>query len=371
MIIMSAGPTSVSDRVKNAFNSESTNPDLDPNYTKLHLNLTKKYSRALNTNCSSFIMLGEAMLGLDGACASVIESGDRVLIISNGIFGSGFESMARAYGADTVLYESDFRHGIDIKHLESFLKKDHDFKAATLVHCETPTGITNDIEGICNILNSYGIYSIVDSVSGILGNYIDFDKFKIDCLIGGTQKCISAPPGLTLITLSDNLKKYIESRDNIAGYYANFKNYLSTVEDFDFPYTMNDSLTKALNEAIDEAIESNYVVRHREDATKTRLGLYDAGLELYALSYPSDTVSCFSLNNNIKSKTILDKMMNRGYIISGSFGHLKDNAIRIGHMGNNISENNKDNFISMLKNLQEVMEESGVILHDKIYKYFL
>ena len=368
---MSAGPTSVSERVKRAFNSESTNPDLDPKYTELHLNLCKKYSKALHTECTSFIMLGEAMLGLDGACCSIIEPGDRILIISNGIFGEGFKSMAESYGATAVMFESDFRHGINPDKLEEFLKTDNNFKAATMVHCETPTGLTNDIDSICKILNKYNIFSIVDSVSGIMGHDINFDESKIDCLIGGTQKCISAPPGLTLITVSDKLRDYINGRRNIPGFYANFKNYLSQGEDFAFPYTMNDSLTKALNEALDECIENNFVLRHREFATKTRIGLIEAGLELYPLDSYSDTVTAFLLNNDVESEVILKMMMDRGFIISGSFGPLKHNGIRIGHMGNNISEENKTTFISMLTNLQEVMEEAGVLLKDKIYKYFL
>lgn len=371
MIIMSAGPTSISERVKKAFNSESTNPDLDPRYTQMHLNLCKKYSKALNTDCTSFIMLGEAMLGLDGACCSIIKPNDRVLVLSNGLFGAGFKDIAESYGADCYLYEKDFRHGIDVVELENFLREDNDFKVATLVHCETPTGVTNDIESICRLLNKYGIFSIVDSVSGVMGHQIDFDKFKVDCLIGGTQKCISAPPGLTLITLSDEVKKFILNRENIPGFYANFKNYLKEGEDFAFPYTMNDSLTKALDAAVDESLEGNFAIRHKTFADKVRRGLLDAGLELFALDFPSDTVTTFLTNNNVLASTILDKMYQRGFIISGSFGPLKDNGLRIGHMGNNISDENYASFISMLKNLQEVMEESGITLKDKIFKYFL
>lgn len=371
MKIMSAGPTSVSKRVINAYHKPITNSDLDKNYVIFHREVEKKYSKLLKTNCTSFIMLGEAMLGLDGACASIMEKDDKVLVITNGIFGKGFFDFAKMYGANPTLFEGDLREGININDLREFLKDNHDFKCATLVHCETPSGISNDIKAICNLLNEYGIISIVDSVSGVLGEYIDFDDFKIDCLIGGTQKCISAPPGLTLITLSEKCKNYILSRNDIPSFYSNFKNYIAKGEDFSFPYTMNDSLVYALDEALNEISESDFVNKHKSFAEKTRKGLIDSGLELYPRSYHANTVTTFLLPKNVDSSTILDKMMDRGFIISASFGHLSNIAIRIGHMGNNISKENEKDFIDMLINLQAVLEECNVSLKDKIYKYFI
>lgn len=159
-------------------------------------------------------MLGEGMIGLEAAIINLVEKGDRVLVLNNGVFGAGFADFVKFYEGEPTIYEDDFRRGFDIEKLKKFLEKDHDFKVATMVHCETPSGITNDVKSICNLLNSYGILTIVDTVSGMGGEEFDFDDYKVDIALGGSQKCISAPTGLTLVTISDRAKKAIKERKN-------------------------------------------------------------------------------------------------------------------------------------------------------------
>ena len=101
------------------------------------------------------------------------------------------------------------------------LQRDHDFKYATLVHCDTPTGVKNNLSKICRLLNEYGILSVVDSVAG-MGQEIRGDDWKIDVLLGGSQKAFSAPTGLTTVTLSNRAKEVMESRRApVVGFYCN------------------------------------------------------------------------------------------------------------------------------------------------------
>ena len=185
LIIMSAGPTSVHREVLEAARCPLKNTDLDSDYVAFQRETEKKISRLLQTDSRSFIMLGEAMLGLDGALASFIEPGDRVLVIENGVFGGGFHSMAQAYGAETVAFKQDPRHGIDTQELDAFLQKNADFKLATFIHCETPTGVTNDVHAIGQVLNKHHILSICDAVSGLGGEPFRFDESKVDVVIDG------------------------------------------------------------------------------------------------------------------------------------------------------------------------------------------
>lgn len=98
--------------------------------------------------------------------------------------------------------------------LSSYLKEHHDYKYATVVHCDTPSGMLNPVEKICPLLKEYGILTVVDSVSGMFGNHMDVDKFQIDLLCGGSQKAVSAPPGLTFVTISDAVKMPCMSVDS-------------------------------------------------------------------------------------------------------------------------------------------------------------
>lgn len=101
-----------------------------------------------------FVLSEEGILGLEAACASLTEPGDRVLIIDNGVFGEGFKDFVKVYGGNPVLYSVNRRSDIDIDQLRAFLEKDNNFKYATIVHCDTPSGVLNNIGEICPLLKN-------------------------------------------------------------------------------------------------------------------------------------------------------------------------------------------------------------------------
>lgn len=98
------------------------------------------------------------------------------------------------YGGIPTLYTVDYDKPVDPEKLAEYLKEQHDFKYATVVHCDTPSGMLNDISKICPLLKSYGILTVVDSVSAMFGEEVRADDYRIDLLCGGSQKAISAPP---------------------------------------------------------------------------------------------------------------------------------------------------------------------------------
>ena len=148
MNVMSAGPTSVPEQVRLALSSHFTNTDLDPAYTVFQKTMEQKISKLVHTQAHSFVMLGEPMAGLDGASVSFTEQGTRVLVLVNGVFSKYFKDFTELYGANAVVLNFNDRLGIDYNELEEFLETDSDFTFATFVHCETPTGVTNDIHKI-------------------------------------------------------------------------------------------------------------------------------------------------------------------------------------------------------------------------------
>lgn len=148
-LIMTPGPTEIHEDVRMAMAQEVTNPDLDINFFEYYKTTCNKLKELFNTKEDVLILNGEGILGLEAACASLIEPGDRVLCIDNGIFGKGFGDFVKIYGGEVIYFKGDYRKPIDLEELKSFLEKDSDFKLATLVHCETPSGITNPVDKIC------------------------------------------------------------------------------------------------------------------------------------------------------------------------------------------------------------------------------
>lgn len=336
--IMTPGPTQVRENVRLKRSLETTNPDLDLKFYDFYKNTCNKISSILGTENRSFIMSGEAILGLEAACASLTEKGDRVLVIDNGIFGRGFGEFVELYGGNSIYFESEYTKAVDVSKLEAYLKTDSNFKYATLVHCDTPSGVINDIERICNLLDKYNIISVVDSVSGMFGEKINIDKSKVDIVCGGAQKALSAPVGLTFITVSDRALDSMKKRKTpIASFYANILNFEDYYEKKWFPYSMPISDILGLDQALDNIIrDEDFCERHQKIAEATRVAIKKSGLELYLESGFSNTVTVISVPDNLKDTDILNIMKEKYKImIAGCFGCLAGKVFRIGHMGEN------------------------------------
>ncbi|MDF2591663.1 MAG: alanine--glyoxylate aminotransferase family protein [Clostridia bacterium] len=271
-LIMTPGPTYVNEEVRTAMAKPITNPDLDPGFFEFYKSTCESLQKLVKTHNEVLILSGEAILGLEAACASLIEPGDRILCIDNGIFGKGFGDFAKMYGAEVVYFSADYRKAIDVSALEEFLQKDNNFKAATLVHCETPSGITNPVNELCPLLKRHGILTIVDSVSAIGGEELEVDKWQIDIALGGSQKCLSAPPGLTFLSISKDAWEKMASRvAAIAGFYTNLYMWRNWYKDKWFPYTQPISDIYALNKAVEIVLrKEEFTEKHRKIATAVR-----------------------------------------------------------------------------------------------------
>lgn len=353
--IMTPGPTQVEENVRMARSLPCTNPDLDPAFYDYYKETCQLISELLYTKNESLILSGEGILGLEAACASLTEPGDKVLVLDNGIYGEGFKDFVTMYGGIPTLYTVDYHEDIDVPALAQFLEQNHDYKYATIVHCDTPSGVLNDISAICPLLKQYGILTVVDSVSGMFGNEVRVDDWKIDILCGGSQKAVSAPAGLTFVTVSDDAKTAMKNRKApIASFYCNLTIFDGYYEKQWFPYTMPISDIMGLRAAMENIkADSGMLERHRTLAELTRKTLTDMGLKLYLNSGYSDTVTVFEVPEGMTAKEILDRMLQKHNImLAGSFGILADKVVRIGHMGANAYQ---DKISAVLNALEETI----------------
>lgn len=319
--MMTPGPTMVAENVRNARSIETGNPDMDLDFYDFYKETCELYSSLLYTKNESLILSGEGILGLEAAVASMTEPGDRVLVLDNGVFGKGFCDFVSIYGGEPVLYTTDYKKEIEIEPLREYLEKDSDFKYATVVHCDTPSGMLNNISVICPLLKEYGILTVVDSVSGMFGNEVHVDAWGIDILCGGSQKAISCPIGLTLVTISEEAKRTMEKRKTkIASFYANLLTFQDYYKNKWFPYTMPVSDIYGLRQALENIKKDpNILKRHAEIAAKTREALTRAGLKLYAENGYSNTVTVFTIPGGVTAADILKEMREEHNIIFGRF----------------------------------------------------
>ncbi|MGL5352836.1 MAG: pyridoxal-phosphate-dependent aminotransferase family protein [Clostridium sp.] len=354
-LLMTPGPTFIHQSVREALGREITNPDLDKSFFDFYKTLCNKIGKLLNTNNEVIILCGEGILGLEAAVASLVEPNDKVLCIENGIYGYGFGDFVKMFGGEVNYFSCDRREGTNIEALRLFLKENHDFKVATLVHCETPSGISNPVKEIAELLNEYGIISIVDAVSSIGGEEFKVDDWGIDVAIGASQKCISSTPGLTFLSLSERAKVKMYSRSSIVpGYYNNLTIWKDWYEKKWFPYTQPISDLYGLAVAVDRILDNkDFQHNHTKVANALRFAVKESGLEIYPKSSFSNTVTTILVPKGITSSEILDTLNNKyNILIGGGFDFLEGKIIRIGHMGENC---NIEKISTTLKALDEIM----------------
>lgn len=368
--IMTPGPTQVLENVRTARSLECTNPDLDEQFVEFYKETCQLISNLLHTKNETLILGGEGILGLEAACASLTEPGDKVLVIANGVYGKGFADFVTMYGGIPELYLSDDKNEINVVELEQFLEKHHDYKYATVVHCDTPSGMLNPIKDICPLLKRHNILSVVDSVSAMFGENVLVDDWNIDILCGGSQKVVSAPPGLTLVTISEDAKNAMRNRKKpIASFYANLAVFEGYYEKKWFPYTMPISDIYGLRAAFDNIKnDKDMLHRHSIIGEATRQAITQSGLKLHLESGFSNTVTVFDVPEQITTEQILDKMKtDHNIMLAGSFDELEGKVIRIGHMGVNANQKDMEETLSALT---KVLTQLGVTLHANLQETF-
>ncbi|MHC6181387.1 pyridoxal-phosphate-dependent aminotransferase family protein [Clostridium sp. JNZ X4-2] len=357
--IMTPGPTEVRENVRLTRSMRCTNPDLDIQFYDFYKETCENIAKLLKTKNQVRILCGEGMLGLEAACASLTEKGDRVLVIDNGIFGEGFADLVKLYDGEVVFFKGDRKREINVEDLRRFLDKDSNFKYATVVHCDTPSGVLNNISKICPMLKEKGILTLVDSVSAMAGENLEVDNWNIDIVVGASQKCISAPPGLSLLSISQDAFLAMKNRKSpIKSFYCNLLIWEKYYENKWFPYTPPISDIAALKTAVDNVLgDEDVLKRHDKIGRSVRKAIEKAGLNLYIKKGYSNTVSVIEIPEGIDEKQLRKYMIdNFNVLIAGSFGYLEGKVIRIGHMG----ENAREDIVSYtLYSLQKALEHFG------------
>ena len=336
-MLYTPGPTAVPPEVREAMARQQPNSAVQAEFTELYEQLCEKLTTVYDTDHDVIVPGGEGILGLEAAIASLVAPGDRVLCISNGIYGDGFADFVDNYDGNPKLVSAPYDEGYDLDAIESALAEaeaqNDQFPAATLVHCETPTGTLNDLDPVLDLLDEYDVLSIVDAVSSLGGTPVPTDR--IDICLGASQKCFSAPPGLTTVAVSDRAWDAMEQRAPTF-LYTNLLPWRDVSEGF--PYTHLDANVAALETAVsrlvDEGMDSVYK-RHERAAERCRERGRELGLDIYPDdSRSSPTVTAFYIPDT--AETIQQRVeADHDIVLATSLGEYADDILRVGHMGYN------------------------------------
>lgn len=375
-LVLTPGPTTVEEPVRRALARPVTNPDVDPAFVEFYDGLTKKLARIMGTSNPVLVLTGEGMLGLDAAVASLVEPGEPVLVVSNGVFGRGFGDLVARYGGIPVLVERPFDQAPAPEDLEATLAAHPGIRVATLVHCETPTGFLNPVETLLPVLQAHGVISIVDAVSSLGADRVDADGWGIDVLLGASQKALSAPTGLAFLSVSDRAWEKMERRQRpIPGFYANLlewkRAWLDAAERA-FPYTPAAEAMVALDAACDALLAEGLEhaqARHRRLAAAVRSALREAGFRLFAPeAHAASGVTAFWPPEGIDERAFRRRLWEeQGVLMGGSVGEMAGRLWRVGHMGSGARE---ERLFRFMRAFEAQCRAVGVPLHGSPAKLF-
>jgi aspartate aminotransferase-like enzyme len=342
-LLMIPGPTNVDPAVLRAL-SKPTMSHTDPDFAKTFKECLDNLKKVFMTDSEVFVIAGSGTLALEMAIANIIEPGDKILNCVAGHFGKHFVEISKTHGAIPTVLEVPWGKSIKPEEVKAALKKD-DYKAVTVTHVETSTGVMNPIKQIGEIVkeNSNAFY-VVDTVCSLGGIEVRVDDWNIDVCASGSQKCIGLPPGLAFISISDRVLKSLETRKSPVGFwYGNFKNWLPVMRDPSLyfatpPVNMIYALSEALKIILSEGLEERFR-RHRIIAEAFRAAMDALDIKLVAdRDYAADTVTAAYYPENIEDTAFRNEMKRRGIIVAATLGPLKGKGFRVGHIGN-VSQN--------------------------------
>jgi len=339
-ILLGPGPSMVPSRVLRAISTPLVGY-LDPTYVSVMSEVKDLLRYTFKTeNKFTLPISGTGSAGMEAALCNFIEPGDPVLVAVNGFFGERIADMAQRYGAEVDRITRPWGEVFSPEEIKKALEKKR-YKLLTLIHGETSTGtVQTNVAEIASAAHLHGALLVLDTVASLGGVPVDVDGWDVDICYSGSQKCISAPPGLAPITVSSRAwETHLQRKNPVPNWYLDFSGIWrywgdSPAYHHTGPANMVFALREALRLVVEEGLE-NRISRHMENAEILWSGLERLGLPPHVpVEYRLASLTTPKLPENLDGPTIRQKLLNEFNIeIAGGFGPLAGKIWRIGLMG--------------------------------------
>ena len=335
---MEPGPVSMAPEVGYAAGADYGNGNLDEEFRILYKDTAAKLASIMGTENDVVLMTGEAMLALWAGLKNTVKPGDKVVSVVTGVFAEGIAQMAESLGADVtrILQPYDTTVG-DLSEIEKILKGVKPLML-TAVHCDTPSGTLNPLEGLGKLKKELGIpLFYVDAVASLGGASVEVDNWNIDLLVCGAQKCLGATPGECFMSVSPAAWEIVNNLKYQG--YDELLPYQNIDEKDKFPYTPHWHGVAALNKAAAMLFEEgldNVFLRHEKAASFCRDEFLKRGYSLFPSekAVKSPTVTSVKVPVSIDGKLLVKELRKEGLSCAGGLANLSGKVFRFGHMGN-------------------------------------
>ena len=336
------GPTNVPDRVLRAMDM----PTMDhrgPEFAQLTLEILKGLKQVFKTSADVVIYPASGTGAWEAALANTLSPGDKVLMFETGHFATLWQGIAKDLGLDVEFVAGDWRHGVDPADVEARLSADqnHEIKAVMVVHNETSTGVTSRIGEIRKAIDSSGHPALfmVDVISSLGSIDYRHDEWGVDVTVGGSQKGLMLPPGLSFNAISAKALEATKTSTLPISYWR-WQPMINAIKSGYFPYTPATNLLYALRESLKMLLEEegldNVFARHQRHAEATRRAVRAWGLEILCLNPEeySGSLTAILVPDGHDADHLRQVILQRYNMSLGTgLGKVQGRVFRIGHLG--------------------------------------
>jgi alanine-glyoxylate transaminase/serine-glyoxylate transaminase/serine-pyruvate transaminase len=335
------GPTPVPDRILRAMDT----PIIDhrgPEFQKLSKRVLEGIKTIFKTVKPVIIYTATGTGAWEAALVNTLSPGDRVLMVETGQFATLWKNMAERLGLKPEFIPTDWRTGADPSAIEAHLRNDknHEIKAVCILHNETATGCLSSIAEIRKAIDAAGhpALFLVDTISSLASTDYRHDEWGVDVSVGGAQKGLMLPPGMSFNAVSDKALSAAKNSKLPKSFWS-WEDMLNMNKIGFFPYTPATNMLQGLDVAIqmlhEEGLE-NVFARHDRLAEATRRAVRHWGLEIMCRDpkYYSPTVTAVLMPDGHDGDAFRNLALEQFNISYGmSFGRFAGKMFRIGHLG--------------------------------------
>ena len=359
-ILMGPGPSNVHPRVLKAMSTPLVG-HLDPQFLEVMDDIKVMLQKTLQTkNHLTFAVSAPGSAGMETCLVNLLEPGDEALVCVNGVFGNRISDIVERCGAKVVRVDAPWGEPVDPEQVKEALRN-RSPKLVAVVHAETSTGVLQPLEPLSELAHRAGALFVVDAVTSFCGTEIKMDEWQIDALYSGTQKCLSAPPGLSPVSFSERAIKVLEERKTrVQSWFLDLtmvKNYWQGAKrtyHHTAPVSAMFALREALQLVMEEGLEKRFM-RHKQNHELLRDGLQALGFGfLVKPEFRLPMLNSVVLPSWLEEVEVRKRLLEAYDIeIGGGLGDLAGKIWRIGLMGESSTKNHVNMLLSALKTMIE------------------
>lgn len=336
-MLFTPGPTNVPLRILKAL-LEPMIHHRGEEFKNLYSELVEKLRELLKTDGEVLVLTSSGTGGIEMALANLVHRGDKVLAPIYGTFSERLAEAVEARGATVVKKKLEPGVGLDSESARALVEEHSDADFLLLVYNDTSPGVMlRELGEICRRARDEGVMTIVDAISAVGGAPLEVDGWCIDVLVGASQKCIGAPPGVSFVSFSEEALERAEKRRPSSAYF-DLRAYRRSAKVLETPYTPAVNLFRALLEALEMIFEigrDNWIALHEARAEALYRALELLGFRPFVEPrFRSSTVLGLVPPDGVDPGLLKRELRERyGVCIASGLGEFRNKIVRIGNMG--------------------------------------